>query len=112
MRRSIMAGNWKMYKTPSETCAFFQKFNPLVASSTHCEIVICPPFIDLTAAIEATRGTRTEIGGQNLFWATEGAYTREGSGEMLKTPGCKWVLVAPTERRQHFCETNTGTQMK
>src|SRR5260370_10974171 len=112
MRRSIMACHWKMYKTPRETCAFFQRFNPLVASSTHCEIVICPPFIDLTAAIEATRGTRTEIGGQNLFWATEGAYTGEVSGEMLKTLGCKWGLVAHSERRQYFGETNAGAQKK
>ena len=107
-----MAGNWKMFKNPSETCAFLQKFNPLVAASTHCEIVICPPFIDLPAAIEATRGTRTEIGGQNLFWAKEGAYTGEVSGEMLQTLGCKWVLIAHSERRQYFGETNAGASKK
>src|SRR5690349_2414344 len=113
MRRTpIMAGNWKMYKTPGETCAFFQKFNPLVASATHCEIVICPPLVDLPQAVDAARGTRIEIGGQNLFWAKEGAYTGEVSGEMLKATGCKWVLIAHSERRQYFGETNAGANKK
>ena len=64
-----MAGNWKMYKTPAETVAFFEKFRPLVADSTHAEIVICPPFVDIPAAVEASQGTRIQIGGQNLYWA-------------------------------------------
>src|SRR5579885_196140 len=105
MRRPIMAGNWKMFKTPAETCAFFQKFNPLVASSTHCEIVLCPPFVDLQNACEAAQGTRIEIGGQNMFWAKDGAYTGEISAAMLKSAGCKWVLIAHSERRQYFGET-------
>jgi triosephosphate isomerase (TIM) len=69
MRRPIMAGNWKMYKTPSETTAFFEQFSPLVAGAAHVDIVICPPFVDLPAAAEATRGTNIEIGAQNLYWA-------------------------------------------
>jgi triosephosphate isomerase len=100
-----MAANWKMYKTPSETCAFFHKFKPLVANSTHCEIVICPPFVDLPAAIDACHGTHIQIGGQNLFWGKEGAYTGEISAHMLKAVGCKWVIVAHSERRQYFGET-------
>ena len=107
-----MAGNWKMYKTPSETGAFFGKFKPLVASSTHCEIVICPPFVDLPAAIEACQGTRIQIGGQNLFWAKEGAYTGEISADMLKSAGTKWVIVAHSERRQYFGETDESAQKK
>jgi len=106
-----MAANWKMYKAPSETCAFFDKFKPLVANSTHCEIVICPPFVDLPAAIDACHGTHIQIGGQNLFWAKEGAYTGEISGHMLKAVGCKWVIVAHSERRQYFGETEeTGNK--
>ncbi len=112
MRRPIMAGNWKMYKTIQETRAFFEKFNPLVASSTHCEIVICPTFVSLTTAAESTRGTRVEIGGQNLFWATEGAYTGEVSAGMLKAAGCQWVLVAHSERRLYFAETNANALKK
>ncbi len=73
-----------MYKTPAETSAFFEKFRPLVAAAQHCEIVICPPFIDLAAAVAAARDTRIEIGAQNLFWAQEGAYTGEISAPMLK----------------------------
>ena len=112
MRIPIMAGNWKMYKTPSETKAFFDKFNPLVATSKHCEIVICPPFVNLHAAAEATGGTRIEIGGQNMFWAKEGAYTGEISANMLKAAGCKWVLIAHSERRQYFGEDNENARKK
>jgi len=112
MRRPIMAGNWKMYKTPAETCGFFEKFRPLIAHATQCEIVICPPFVDLTAAVDAARGTNIEIGGQNLFWAEEGAYTGEVSGPMLKAAGCRWVLVAHSERRHYFGETDESASKK
>ena len=112
MRRPIMAGNWKMYKTPAETRAFFEKFRPLVSGAQHCEIVICPPFIDLDAAVVAARDTRAEIGAQNLFWAKEGAYTGEISGAMLRAAGCRWVLVAHSERRQYFAETNESAAKK
>jgi len=112
MRRPIMAGNWKMYKTPNETGAFFDKFKPLVANSTHCEIVICPPFVDLPAGVHACQGTQIQIGGQNLFWAKEGAYTGEISPDMLKAVGCKWVIVAHSERRQYFGESDQSANKK
>ena len=101
-----MAGNWKMYKTAPETSAFFEKFSPLVANTTDRDIVICPTFVNLAAAVEATKGTRIEIGGQNLYWAKEGAYTGEICGPMLISIGAKWVLVGHSERRQYFGETN------
>ena len=101
-----MAGNWKMFKTPSETGAFFEKFKPLVANSTHCEIVISPPFVDIPAAVDACHGSKIQTGGQNLFWAKEGAYTGEISAGMLKAAGCQWVIVAHSERRQYFGETD------
>jgi len=101
-----------MYKTPAETGAFFEAFRPLVAGSTHCEIVICPPFVNLHAAVDAVRGTRIQIGGQNLFWAKEGAYTGEVSGPMLEAAGCRWVIVAHSERREHFGETNASASKK
>jgi len=100
-----MAGNWKMYKTPSETAAFFEKFRPLVSGATHAEIVICPPFVDLPAAAEACQGTRIQIGAQNLHWAAEGAFTGEVSAGMLRATGCQWVIVAHSERREYFGET-------
>ena len=101
-----MAGNWKMYKTASETKAFFEKFLPLVADATHCEIAICPTFVNLAAAVDAAKGSRVAVGGQNLFWEKEGAYTGEISGPMLKAIGCRWVIVGHSERRQYFGETD------
>jgi triosephosphate isomerase len=101
-----MAGNWKMYKTAAETTSFFEKFRPLVERSTHCEIVICPPFPDLQAGVAAAQGTRIGIGAQNMFWAKEGAYTGEVSGPMIRAIGCSHVIIGHSERRQYFGETN------
>jgi triosephosphate isomerase len=112
MRQPIMAGNWKMYKTPAETRVFFETFRPLVAPSTHCRIVICPPFTDLAPAAESAQGTAIEIGAQNMCWAKEGAYTGEVSGPMLIAAGCRWVLVAHSERRQYYGETSEGSAKK
>jgi len=100
-----MAGNWKMYKTPAETVAFFEKFRPLVADATHPEIVICPPFVNLPAAAVSSQGTRIQLGAQNMHWAKEGAFTGEVSAPMLRATGCQWVIVAHSERRQYFHET-------
>jgi triosephosphate isomerase len=100
-----MAGNWKMYKTPSETTAFFEKFRPLVADATHAEIVVCPPFVNLPAAADSSQGTRIQLGGQNMHWAKEGAFTGEVSAAMLRATGCQWVIVAHSERREYFGET-------
>ncbi len=106
MRKPIMAGNWKMFKTPAETTAFFEKFLPLVAASSHAEVAICAPFIDLPAAVAATQGSPVGIGGQNLHWAKDGAFTGEISGPMLKAIGCRYVIVGHSERRQFFGETD------
>ncbi|MCL6508357.1 MAG: triose-phosphate isomerase [Bryobacteraceae bacterium] len=112
MRRPLLAGNWKMYKTAAETAAFFESFRPLVENSHHCDIVICPPFPNLAAAVEAARGSRIEIGGQDLFWEREGAYTGEVSGPMLAAVGCRWVIIGHSERRQYFGETDEGVLRK
>lgn len=101
-----MAGNWKMYKTPAETTQFFEKFAPLVANSSHCEIVICPPFTDLTAAVQAARQSRIAIGAQNVAWAKEGAFTGEISGAMIAATGATHTLIGHSERRQYFGETD------
>ncbi len=101
-----------MYKTPVETCAFFEKFRPLVASSSHCDIVICPPYVDLEAAAGAVKGSAIEVGGQNMCWANEGAYTGEISGPMLRAVGCRWVLIAHSERRHYFGETDETASKK
>ena len=101
-----MAGNWKMYKTPAETTTFFEKFLPLVENAGHCEIVICPPFVNLPAAVSAAAGSRVKIGAQNLFWAKEGAYTGEISGPMIRATGCSHAIIGHSERRQYFGETD------
>ena len=110
--KPVMAGNWKMYKTPAETSVFFGQFNALIANAAHCEIVICPPFTDLGAAVAAASGTRVEIGGQNLYWEKEGAYTGEVSGPMLAAVGCRWVIIGHSERRQYFGETEESVLKK
>ncbi|MGH9659291.1 MAG: triose-phosphate isomerase [Bryobacteraceae bacterium] len=101
-----MAGNWKMYKTAAETSAFFERFRGLVAQSAHCEIVICPPFPALAAAVEGARGTRIGVGAQNLHWETQGAFTGEVSGPMIRAAGCSHAIIGHSERRQHFGETD------
>lgn len=101
-----MAGNWKMYKTPADTQAFFEKFLPLVESSTHCEMVICAPFVCVSTAVAAVKGTRVAAGAQNCHWMKEGAYTGEVSAPMLEAAGCTHVIVGHSERRQYFHETN------
>lgn len=100
-----MAGNWKMYKNAAETKTFFEKFLPLVATATHADIVICPPLVNVPAAVAAAGSSRVEIGAQNLFWQNEGAFTGEVSGPMLIAAGCKWVIIGHSERRQYFGET-------
>jgi triosephosphate isomerase len=101
-----MSGNWKMYKTPAETIAFFEKFRPLVEKSEHCEIVICPPFTNLAAAIDAVKGSHIRIGAQNMGWAKEGAFTGEISGPMLNAVGVTHTIIGHSERRQYFGETD------
>jgi triosephosphate isomerase len=112
MRRRIIAGNWKMYKTGQKTVEFFEHFNPLVAGITKCDVIICPTFVNIPAAVRAAEGTLTQISGQNLYWGKEGAFTGEISGEMLVSVGCRWVLVGHSERRQYFHESDADVLRK
>lgn len=106
MRKPVMAGNWKMFKTPAETTAFFEKFRPLVEKSSHCEIVICPPFTNLAAAVDAAKSSNIRVGAQNIAWAKEGAFTGEISGPMIAAVGATHAIVGHSERRQYFGETD------
>ncbi len=106
MRKPVMAGNWKMYKTPAETVAFFEAFRPLAGNAEHCEVVICPPFTNLSAAVGAAKGSNIRIGAQNIAWAKEGAFTGEISGPMLVAAGCSHAIIGHSERRQYFAETD------
>jgi triosephosphate isomerase len=112
MRRPVIAGNWKMYKTQAEARAYFAALAPLVAGSTHCDIVVAPPFTALAAAVEAAKGTSISIAAQDMHWETEGAFTGEISARMLLEAGCRAVIIAHSERRQFFGETDERANKK
>ncbi len=102
MRRRVIAGNWKMYKTQGEARAFIAALAPLVARANHCDIIAAPPFTALAAAVEAARGTSIAISAQDLHWEKEGAFTGEISARMLAEAGCRYVIIGHSERRQLF----------
>jgi triosephosphate isomerase len=106
MRRPVLAGNWKMYKTQAEARAYFAAFAPLVAGSTHCDIIVAPAFTAIAASVEAVKGTAIQIAAQNMYWESEGAFTGEVSAAMLVEAGCRAVIIAHSERRQFFGETD------
>src|SRR5690348_10888377 len=112
MRRRVIAGNWKMYKTLGETRTFFSAFTSLVANSKHCDIVIAPPFTAIPAAVEGAKNTNIAIAGQNLSWSKEGAFTGEVSAHMLAEAGCRYVIIGHSERRQLFRETDDNVAKK
>ena len=112
MRKKILAANWKMYKTPDEATAFFQEFLPLVQNHDRDDIVVCPNYIALQAAIHAAKGSRVAIGAQNLHWEKEGAYTGEICTSMLVAIGVTHVIIGHSERRQYFCETDDTVNLK
>jgi len=111
-RRKLMAANWKMFKKPDQTRDFFRDFLPLVADHTRDEIVVCPPYIDLHAAVEAAKGSNVAIGAQNVYWKEEGAFTGEVSPNMLLAAGCTHVIIGHSERRQYFGETDDTVNLK
>ena len=112
MRKKMIAGNWKMYKTPEQTNVFFQIFLPLVEGHTRDEIVVCPPFVDLQTAVGAAGGTNVAVGAQNLHWEKEGAFTGEISAGMLTALSVTHVIIGHSERRQYFNETDDTVNRK
>src|SRR5579864_900420 len=101
-----------MYKTQAETRAFFEAFKPLVAGSSHCDIVVAPPFTALTAAVDAAKGTAISIAAQDAHWEREGAFTGEVSMPMLVEAGCRAVILGHSERRKFFGETDATVSLK
>jgi triosephosphate isomerase (TIM) len=111
-RKKLIAANWKMYKNPAQTEEFFRAFLPLVFEHDRDEIVVCPPYVDLHAAIESAKGSQISIGAQDVYWKDEGAFTGEISSPMLVAIGCTHVVVGHSERRQYFGETDDTVNLK
>ena len=105
LRKAVIAGNWKMNNTPAETTALLEEMKPLVADAD-CDVIICAPFVDLQAALDATKGSNIQVGAENCHWAEKGAFTAEVSAPMLKAMGVPYVIIGHSERRQYFGETN------
>jgi triosephosphate isomerase len=106
MRRPVIAGNWKMYKTIGQSVSFIEKLRPRVESADHCEVVVAPPFTALRAVAEAARGSNIRVGAQDLHPETEGAHTGDISAKMLLDVGCTYVIIGHSERRQGHAETD------
>jgi len=111
-RKKLMAANWKMYKTPEDTRAYFREFLPMVADHARDEIAVCTPCLDLEAAVAATRDSNVAIGAQNMYWGKEGAFTGEVCPSMLTAVGATHVILGHSERRQHFGETDDIVNLK
>ena len=111
LRKAVIAGNWKMNKTPAEAKALIEEMKPLVADAG-CEVVLCVPFVDLSAALAAAEGSNIKIGAENCHWAESGAYTGEVSTGMLKEMGVEYVVIGHSERRTYFGETDQTVNLR
>ena len=110
MRKYVIAGNWKMNKTPAEATALINDLKPLVAGAS-CDVVVGVPFVDLPAALEATKGTAIGVAAQNCHWEKSGAFTGEVSAEMLKAMEVGYVILGHSERRTYFGDTDVTGQI-
>jgi triosephosphate isomerase len=112
MRKPIIAGNWKMYKTIAEAVDFVTKLKPLVADASHCEVVVSPPFTALRAVAQAVKGSNIAVAAQNVHWDKEGAHTGDIAPGMLVEAGCTHVIIGHSERRHDCGETDEQVNRK
>ena len=111
LRKAVIAGNWKMNNTPAQTTALINEMKPLVAGAD-CEVVLCVPFVDIAAAVEAAKGSNIKIGAENVHFKASGAYTGEISADMLVAAGVEYVVIGHSERRQYFGETDQTVNLR
>ena len=111
-RKTIIAGNWKMNKTATETKKFAEELKTMLPKAKWCDVVVCVPFVNIPAAIRAFKDMRVAIGAEDLFYEKSGAYTGEVSADMLKDLGVKYVIIGHSERRQYFGETDVTVNKK
>ena len=111
-RKTIIAGNWKMNKTLSETKAFAEELKPILPKGKWCDVVLCVPYVNIPAAIRLFKDCRVSIGAENCHYEATGAYTGEVSAEMLKELGVKYVIIGHSERRQYYNETDFTVNKK
>lgn len=111
MRKKVIAGNWKMNKSPKDVEEFMERFPGLV-SDTENEVILCVPFIDLCKAVKLSKGTNVKIGAQNMHFKDSGAYTGEISPKMLNDLNVEYVIIGHSERREYFNETDETVNLK
>ena len=111
-RKTIIAGNWKMNKTLSETRAFAEEIKPMLGKPKWCEVVLCVPYVNIPAAVRLFKESRIAIGAENCHYESHGAYTGEVTAEMLKEAGVKYVIIGHSERRQYYNETDFTVNKK
>ncbi len=111
-RKTIIAGNWKMNMSVSETRAYTEAIKPILPRGKWCEIVLCVPAVNITPTIKLFKNTRIAIGAQNLHYESSGAFTGEVSAEMLEDLGIKYVVVGHSERRQYYNEVDITVNKK
>lgn len=111
MRRKVIAGNWKMNKSPIDTEEFMNVF-PSLVKDTESEVVLCVPYIDLFKAMEMAKGTNVKIGAQNVHFEDKGAFTGEVSPKMLEDIGVEYVIIGHSERREYYNETDESVNKK
>jgi triosephosphate isomerase len=112
MRKKLIAANWKMNITPDQARDFFRDFLPLVHGHDRDEIVVCPTYLAIDAAVHATKGSNVAIGAQDLYWQKEGAFTGEICAGMLVAVGATHAIIGHSERRQYFGETDDTVNLK